>query len=198
MPKVLTWGYWGVHPEIMAQMYKCVIASVILAVSSWAETPCACDLSHPETLTKRECSLCAEAEKHPASPDFFFVEDINPRKANRLLAMPRFHTPGLHLMSSFSPEQRTKFWTVSIDQAKSLWGADWAVAYNGDRVRTQCHTHVHIGKLLPGVETENFVVVTSPAEIPVPLMDGFWIHGTAAGKLHVHTGEQITETVLLR
>jgi hypothetical protein len=176
----------------------CLIAGLLLASSGSAETPCSCDVAHPETLTKRECSLCVEAEKQPASPAVFFVKDNNPRKANRMLAIPRFHTPGLHLLADFTPEQRTELWTASIEKAKSLWGADWAIAYNGDRVRTQCHAHVHIGQLLPGVETDNFIVVNSPAEIPVPQGDGFWIHGTADNKLHVHTGEQINETVLLR
>jgi hypothetical protein len=40
--------------------------------------------------------------------------------------------------------------------------------------------------------------VSGPAEIPVPEDGGgIWVHPDA-GKLHVHLGEQITETVLLR
>lgn len=162
-----------------------------------AETPCRCDPAQPETMKARECSLCAEAEKQPPDVHVFFLKDINPRKPNRLLILPRRHTPELHPIAELPVEERTRFWTAAIEKAKSLWGPDWAVAYNGDRVRTQCHAHAHIGKLLPGVEAGDFVVVNSPAEIPVPKTEAIWIH-PVEGKLHVHTGEQIAETVLLR
>lgn len=175
-----------------------VLAAIVGAVCVFGETPCACDPANPETLKTRECSLCVEAEKQPAAPGVFFLKDINPRKANRLLALPRKHTPGLHSLSAMNDADRTELWTAAIVKAKELWGADWAVAYNGDKVRTQCHAHVHIGKLLPAVEAGEFKVVSSVAEIPAPGVDGLWIHATADGKMHVHTGEQITETVLLR
>ena len=56
-----------------------------------------------------------------------------------------------------------------------------------------------ISRLLPGVDWgDNFVEVSSPADIPVPGIDGLWIHPGTNGKLKVHRGEQITETVLLR
>ena len=148
-------------------------------------------------MKARECSLCAEAEKEPADAEFFFRRDINPRKPNRMLVLPRMHSTGPHPLASFAPEVRMRFWETAIAKAKELWGPDWAVAYNGDRVRTQCHPHIHIGKLLPGVEFGDFVVVNSPAEIVVPPGDGVWVH-PVDGKLHVHSGEQITETVLLR
>lgn len=172
--------------------------AALSAVVLSGDTPCACDVSKPETMTKRECSLCVEAERHPAGVAIFFVKDINPRKPNRTLALPRAHTSGLHPLAELPPDQRTQFWTAAIDKAKSLWGNDWAVAYNGDRVRTQCHAHVHIGRLLPGVEAGTFLTVSSPAEIPPPKDEGYWIHSTPDSKMHVHTGEQITETVLLR
>jgi hypothetical protein len=56
---------------------------------------------------------------------------------------------------------------------------------------------VHIGKLLKGVETQRFVVVSKPEEIPLPHGEGVWIH-PAGKKLHVHLGEQTCETVLFR
>jgi hypothetical protein len=163
----------------------------------YAETPCHCDPRQPETLKARECSLCAEAEKEPADAEFFFRRDINPRKPNRLLALPRIHTREQHPLAELPPGLRARYWTLAIDKAKELWGPDWAVAYNGDRVRTQCHAHIHIGKLLPGVEFGDFTIVNSPAEIVVLPGEGVWVH-PVDGKLHVHTGEQITETVLLR
>jgi hypothetical protein len=173
-------------------------AVFLAAVCVQAATPCTCDASHPETLKARECSLCAEAEKQPATPAVFFLKDANPRKPNRMLALPRHHTSGLHPLADLDGPARLELWTAAIAKAKELWGDDWAVAYNGDKVRTQCHAHIHIGKLLPAVEAGKFIEISSPAQIPAPTGDGFWIHPTADGKMHVHTGEQITETVLLR
>jgi diadenosine tetraphosphate (Ap4A) HIT family hydrolase len=174
------------------------VALLLLASFVHAQTQCACDAKNPETLKARECSLCAEAEKQPAGTVIFFLPDANPRKPNRLLAIPREHAPALHRVVDLTPESRAALWREAIDKAKSTWGEDWAIAYNGDRVRTQCHVHVHIGKIIPGVEWGDFLLVNSPAEIPVPGVDGYWIHPVAGGKLHVHTGEQVTETVLLR
>jgi len=171
---------------------------VLAAAVVHGQTPCGCDPTRPETMKPRECSLCAEAEKQAPGEGVFFLKDINPRKANRMLALPRKHTAGLHPLAEMTPAERTVLWSASIAKAKELWGADWAVAYNGDLVRTQCHTHFHIGKMLPGVEAGTFVVVSSVDRIPAPPSEGVWIHGTADGKMHAHTGEQITETVLLR
>jgi CDP-diacylglycerol pyrophosphatase len=174
-----------------------IILALAGATLTYAETPCNCDPSQPETMNQRQCSLCREAEKQPADVVVFFLKDANPRKPNRLLALPRMHTSGPHPLAELPPEVRIRLWTAAIEKAQSLWGPDWAVAYNGDRVRTQCHAHIHIGKLLPGVEAGDFVVVNSPAEIVVRPGEGAWVH-PVDGKLHVHTGEQIDETVLLR
>lgn len=171
---------------------------IAAALVSYADTPCNCDPTKPETMQQRQCSLCAEAEKQAPGTEIFFLKDINPSKPNRMLALPGSHGPGPHALADLPADVRTRFWTAAIEKAKSLWGPDWAVAYNGDRVRTQCHAHVHLGKLLPGVEFGPFLVVDSPAGIPVPKNgEGLWVH-PVDGKLHVHTGEQITETVLLR
>ncbi|BDC49002.1 hypothetical protein F183_A13180 [Bryobacterales bacterium F-183] len=161
---------------------------------------CACDLTNPEAMKARQCSLCLEAEKHPEGVSTFAVKDINPRKPNRHLVLPRVHTAKGHRLADLTPQQRTELWTAAIAKAKELWGETaWGVAVNGDKVRTQCHAHIHISRLLPGVDWgTDFVEVSSPAEIPVPGEDGLWIHPGANGKLKVHRGEQITETVLLR
>ena len=160
---------------------------------------CDCDPSRPETLAKRWCSLCVEAERQPQQPFVFFLKDVNPRKANRMLALPRVHGPRQHSLAVMSAEQRTAFWTAAIAKARELWGDAWGLAMNGDEVRTQCHAHVHIGKLIDGLETAALVVVDGPAQIPAPDDGGgFWVHGAEGGKLHVHVGEQIAETVLLR
>lgn len=173
--------------------------ALALAVCARGQTICNCDPAKPETMKERQCSLCNEAEKQPAGAEFFVLKDANPAKPNRTLILPREHTPGQHPLGEMPAGERTAFWTAAIDKAKQLWGNDWGIAWNSDRVRTQCHAHLHIGKLLPGVETDNFVVVSSPSEIPLPkdVNDGLWIH-PVNGKLHVHSGEIITETVLLR
>ena len=151
-------------------------------------------------MKDRQCSLCNEAEKQPTGAPVFFLKDANPRKANRTLALPRMHGAGLHRMAELPAEIQTALWTAAVSKARELFpGNDWGIAFNGDHVRTQCHTHIHIGRLLPGVEAGDFIVIDSPAAIPPPDENGYWIHPVEAGKkLHVHRGEQITETVLLR
>ena len=156
---------------------------------------CACDAAKPETLAAKECGLCREAENQPADVAVFFVKDINPRKPNRWLALPRAH---IHSLADMTPEARVSLWNATIEKAKSLWGTGWGLAMNGDERRTQCHTHIHIGKLLEGVENPTFEEVDGPAGIPVPKDgSGFWIH-PVGDKLHVHSGEPVTEFFLMR
>ena len=159
---------------------------------------CPCDLSKPETLKARQCSLCVEAEKHPADIPFFFVKDASPRKPNRLLLVPRHYSGGMMELKDMTAKQRTAMWTAAINKSKELWGDDWGVATNGAKVRTQCHLHIHVGKMIRGLEKSGTInIVDSPAQIPVPKGDGLWIHPRGK-KLVVHTGEQAAETVLLR
>jgi len=159
---------------------------------------CNCDLAEASAIQARECSLCREAEMRSAGEDIFFLKDVNPRKPNRWLALPRAHAPAQHSLTALAPGLRAALWAGAIEKAKSLWGNDWGLAVNGELARTQCHTHVHIGKLLQGIETSNFVVVNGPAEIPAPEDgSGLWVH-PVGGNLHVHLKEAITETVLLR
>jgi hypothetical protein len=99
-----------------------------------------------------------------------------------------------------TPQQRTRLWQAAIERGRELFGDNWALALNGDLVRTQCHAHIHIGKLVAPdlIETDRLVVVSGPAEIPVPKDGtGLWIHA-AGDKLHVHLGEQTCEAVLVR
>jgi hypothetical protein len=160
---------------------------------------CSCAVENPETLAARECGLCKEAESRPADEAVFFLKDINPRKPNRWLVLPRAHGKGGHGLADMTAAQRTALWTAAIEKGRALWGDKWGLAYNGDISRTQCHAHIHIGKLLDGIEIDNFIVVDGPSRIPVPKDGtGLWVHPAENGKLHVHLGEQITETVLLR
>lgn len=159
---------------------------------------CDCDPARPATLETRPCSLCREAEKQPADIPVFFLKDINPRKPNRWLALPRKHYNGRHHLSEMPAAERAVLWRAAIAKAMELCGDDWGLAYNGEKVRTQCHTHIHIGKLLQGVEEGRFVVVRDASKIPAPPGEGLWVHPIAGGRMHVHLGEQATETVLLR
>jgi hypothetical protein len=163
----------------------------------WGEIPCPCDAAQPATLAERQCGLCAQAEREPAGTSIFFVKDNSPRKPNRWLALPRQHSPGMHTMSALPPDVRVELWRNAIAKAKELWGEQWGIAYNAERLHTQCHVHIHIGKLIDGVEAGEFTIVSGPEEIPLPGNDGLWVH-PVNGKLHVHLGEQVTENVLLR
>jgi hypothetical protein len=159
---------------------------------------CDCNPSDAQKMAARQCGLCREAEKQSAETAVFFLKDINPRKPNRWLALPRKHGNDHHSIAEMPQDERTPLWTAAIQKAQELFGGEWALAINGDLARTQCHTHIHIGKLIKGVEIDNFVVVSGPADIPAPGDGtGLWVHPVGK-KLHVHLGEQITETVLVR
>jgi diadenosine tetraphosphate (Ap4A) HIT family hydrolase len=184
----------------MAAMRRTAIILIMLGVvaAADAQTECACDPAQPDTMKLRQCSLCSEAEKQPADLEVFYLKDINPRKPNRWLALPRQHHGGLHHLHDMPATARTALWTAAIERSKALWGDDWGVAYNGEKVRTQCHTHLHIGKMMTHVENDKFIVVSKPSQIPAPAGEGLWIHGAPGNKMHVHLGEQTTETVLMR
>jgi diadenosine tetraphosphate (Ap4A) HIT family hydrolase len=189
-------------------------AAQILVDHDRDDSFCPCDPARPETMELRQCSLCGEAEKQPPDALLFFLKDINPRKPNRWLALPRAHAPGIHHVSHLTPAAQRAFWKAAIERARSMWGEEWGLAVNGDKVRTQCHAHVHIGRLLEGVEDPAYLldrgfasnrgqpvlVVATPEDIPAP-RDGeaFWIH-PAGKELHVHIEHRTTasEFVLMR
>ncbi len=158
---------------------------------------CACDPAKPETMRNRECSLCNEAEKQTS--EIFFLKDVNPRKPNRWLALPHPHSPGGHSLHTLPRPLQIKLWTEAIAKAREVWGPDgWGIAYNGEVNRTQCHGHIHIGKLLQGLAPGKYYEVAGPAGIRMPTDGlGIWVQ-PIRGKLRVHYGEGITETVLLR
>ena len=176
-----------------------LFGALLFAVAVRAQTTCNCEPSNAETMKERQCSLCAEVDKDPPGEmSIVFRKDINPRKPNRIIVMPRAHTSGLHLLSEYTPEQRTALWTAAINKGKEIWGDRWGVAYNSDLVRTQCHAHLHLSRLLDGVEWGEPLVIDSPSQIPLPEGRALWIHQVAGGKLHVHRDNAIAETVLLR
>ena len=177
------------------------LLSSFLSISIFGQPAgtCLCEVVEGQPLTARQCSLTNEAEKQSKTIPYFFVKDLNPRKVNRTLLLPRVYTGGMMELKDLTASQRTALWTAAITKSKELWGADWGVATNGARVRTQCHLHIHIGKMIKGLEKNGkYVVVDSPAKIPVPRDgNGLWIHPQGR-KLVVHIGEQAAETVLLR
>ncbi len=105
---------------------------------------------------------------------------------------------GAQDLTGLSPAERTAYWAAAIAKARELWGDRWGLAVNSVLMRTQCHLHIHIGKLRDGVEDGNFVEVGGPAAIPLPGQgDGLWVH-PVADKLHVHHGNDTPELLLLR
>jgi len=159
---------------------------------------CQCDVARPETMDARECSLCKEAEKQPGYVSYFALRDTNPTKPNRWIMLPRFHGNHPQQLLEMTPAQRTGYWAAAIDKAQAEWGDTWGIALNGTEKRTQCHIHIHIGKLLPEMENDHFVVVDGPAQIPVPKAgQGEWVH-PVNGKLHVHIDEPAGELKLQR
>lgn len=160
---------------------------------------CQCDESRPETMAARECALCREADKQPADVEFFFLRDTNPRKPNRWLALPRFHGNRPQQLLEMTPEQRTAYWKAAIAKAREVWGDEgWGIALNSTEKRSQCHIHLHIGKLLPDAEDANFVVVDRPEDLPLPKDgEGMWIHPVGA-RYHAHMNEPTGELRLER
>ncbi len=156
---------------------------------------CRCDATRPETLQARECGLCREAEKQPANVAIFFLKDVNPTKPNRWLALPREHERSFDRLTR---GQQIELLRAAMEKARALFGDDWGIAYNAPEVQTQCHVHLHLGKWMRETENDRFVLVKGMEDVPTPAKgEGFWIHAVANG-LHVHMGEPITETVLLR
>jgi len=166
-----------------------VIVFCLLPLSRADVRNCMCDVTIPATLEARECSLCKEAEKQPDDVAFFYLKDSSPTKPNRWLTLPRIHGGHPELLTDLTAEQRTAYWMAAIAKANEIWPNEtWGIALNSTTKRSQCHIHVHIGKLMAGIVDENFVVVSGPAEIPVPPDgDGVWIH-PLNGRLHVHAG----------
>jgi diadenosine tetraphosphate (Ap4A) HIT family hydrolase len=180
--------------EVMPRLLIAAMLAAVLAARADIVT-CTCDVTRPETMEARSCGLCREAEKQPPGVKVFFLKDANPSKLNRWLALPRSHERSIELLTD---EQRADLLAAAVEKAKALFGDEWAIAYNAPSVQTQCHIHLHIGKLIPGVETNQFITATKIEDIPAPPQgEGFWIH-PQGNLFHVHSGEQITETVIER
>ena len=177
-----------------------------MAALAWAPSPaeidCLCDHAAPATLAARECSLCQEAEKQPrdgsAAYPIVFLKDASPRKPNRTLALPMKHGRGSQDLATLSAGERAVLWRAAIAKAQELWPGAWGLAVNAPAVRTQCHMHIHIGKLTEGVDDSSGWPVARPEDFPVPDRGcGLWLH-PAPGGFHVHTDRDIAEPMLMR
>jgi diadenosine tetraphosphate (Ap4A) HIT family hydrolase len=172
-----------------------VLFCIVLAPADTRQ--CACDPAKPETMAARECGLCREAEKQPPDVPFFTLKDINPRKPNRWLVLPRRHIVGPHHLYDLPSAERAALWRYAIKVGREKFGEDWGIAYNGDRVRTQCHLHLHVGRFIKAAENSNFIFVKRVEDFPAPREGGIWVHPVPGG-FHAHTGEEIMETALVR
>jgi hypothetical protein len=134
----------------MAPVRRIAFLLLLAAPLAWADIAgCECDPASPQALRERACSLTGEAIAQPAGPLVFFLQDTNPKKANRWLAVSRIVRKGVYGLRDMTPEERLRLWSAAIGKAKELWGDQWGLAYNSDSMRTQCQPHLHIGKLLP-------------------------------------------------
>lgn len=178
--------------------YPCLLSLAAILCLRADVSGCHCDIGNATEMAQKACSLCALAEQQPPYVTVFFIKDANATKPNRLLALPRVHGTGEHLLSSLSADVRLELWSAAIARAREQWGEEWGIACNGIEKRTQCHTHLHIGKLLPNMENDQFIVVSGPAYIPVPADGGGILVHPAGGKLHVHLGNDAPELHLMR
>src|SRR5579859_4023438 len=152
------------------------IAFILLALAVCAGHAdvrnCVCDLTSPTIAETRGCSLCVEAEKHPATEKIILARDNDPTKPNRWLAIPRAATSdGANPLARMSSDERLLLWSTALAKAREVWGAsDWGIAMNGDIARRQCHAHIHIGKLLDEKKTAEVesagIFIESAKELP--------------------------------
>jgi len=197
---VLRPGRWrGVRHSTLA---RAALAVALAFAAPLQGDGCACNHAAPASLEERECSLCLEAEKQSrgADGDFpvFFLKDASPRKPNRTLALPVRHGQGQQDMRQLTPAERALFWKAAMAKAQQLWPDAWGLAVNADTVRTQCHMHIHIGKLNDGMCDPDGLTVATPDHLPAPASGcGIWLHPVPGG-LHVHLNRDIAEPVLMR
>lgn len=173
-----------------------VIAYGLVPLVPMPVVTCPCDHAKPESMEHRVCSLCGTAEEQTA--DVYFLKDINPRKPNRYLALPRAHGTGLQATAELTAELRARLWRSAAERAEQLYPGRWGLAQNSHYFRTQCHAHIHIGPLSPEVEDTGGRLYESFEDFPnVGAEQGLWLH-PKAGKYCVHLDRDLAEIVLVR
>ncbi len=132
---------------------------------------CPCDEGNPRSLDQTVCGLCGGGQGHT---DAYVVRDASPAKPNRLLALPPHHAVEL---ADLRLDQRTALWTAAIVAARKNFDEDWALAQNSVLFRTQCHAHIHIGRLDPEYRHSGGTIIASPADLPATTtFQGIWVH----------------------
>jgi hypothetical protein len=180
------------------------ICLLLLLVSSLAlrlgadVRQCACRLNDAAAMARRECGLCRVAEQYTGPEEFFVIKDSSPVKPHRWLVLPKSHGAGSHPLHLLPQATRVRLWRFAIAEARQRFGeTGWGVAYNGDRVRTQCHLHLHLGRFIAAAENSRGRLCRRIAEFPAPDEGGIMVHPVKGG-YHVHTGDQVMETMLVR
>jgi hypothetical protein len=183
----------------MAAMLRMLLFCLpFVCLTAYADiSGCSCVPGSPEISRDRTCSLTLESLKQPSGTSVFILKDNNPRKPNRWLALPGGTGPAAMFIEKMRQERRAELWRAALAKAREMFGEQWGLAVNGPRVRTQCQMHIHIGKFAAAAENRKFLVVNRIEDVPLRPEDGLFVHG-AGDKIHVHYGEQTTETALMK
>jgi len=192
----------GAEPFYARTMTRGLLLVVTLLAAAWVVpgvppvVSCPCDHRRPGGLEGRVCGLCRTAAE--GESEFYVLKDINPRKPNRHLILPRAHDTDLQGPSSLSPDERARYWRAAIEKARELHGDGWGLAANGHFFRTQCHAHIHIGPLSPQLEHDDGELFDDPTEFPnVGVESGIWVHQRGE-RYCVHLDRDLAEVVLVR
>jgi len=142
------------------------------------------------------CRLCVAADKQPRYEIVFAMKD--PARQTQWLALPRGKYEGANPLLKMTEAERIALWSLALQKASELWGSGWAIAMNGAMTETQCHASVHIGRFLPEKELDHGAYIDGIEDLPVNFdARGLWFH-PVAGRLHVHTGEEDADRVLVK
>lgn len=90
----------------MRGIFLASLALGLFSLCARAQMACACDPANPDSLKVRNCSLVNEALKQPEGVEVFVLKDINPRKPQRWLVLPREYRGGIHPMHDLSSTLR--------------------------------------------------------------------------------------------
>lgn len=172
-----------------------VLLTVILLAFLADIRGCVCDPALPDTMHGRECSLTLKAAEDKTDARVLLMQDANPTKPNRWLAIPH---PLRHTLNDMTPEERTAYWTAAIAKARALWQDKWGLAVNGLEKRTQCQLHAHIGKLLDDADRSGSTLVERVEDFPVPEPGTGILIFPEGDKFRVHPGLQAPELLLMR